>query len=288
MKISFGIIVFNGLRYLPEGLLKACIDNVYDFAHEIFIVEGAVNDFKGKISSNYNNLFSKLANKIKNEGITEENKKIVWAAKIDMAGSGFASWAATEDGHSLDGTLEFLQNYRDPKNKIQIITNDTFWPDKTVMCNAWASKATGDYIWQLDSDEFYKLDDLIKINKILDDLNNIDAVYFTAYNFVDSFYTIRKNNDDNKWMRLFRHKKGYSYWESHEPPIYITDGECMNIGNVMDHHKTKEMQIYMYHYTNVITKQKLFKELFFQLPRNNIPVVPFEGSHPEIIKKLLQ
>lgn len=41
MKLSFGIIVFNALDNLPENMLELCVKNVYDYAHEIFIVEGA-------------------------------------------------------------------------------------------------------------------------------------------------------------------------------------------------------------------------------------------------------
>ena len=150
MKISFGIIVFNGLKYLPQGLLEACIQNVYSFAHEILIVEGAVNDFKGKVPNNMEHIFIKLANKIKKEGVTVENKQLVFNYKIDTPGSGFASWAANSQGRSLDGTLDFLKNFPDPDNKIKIITKDIFWNDKTEMSSAWASQATGDYIWQLE------------------------------------------------------------------------------------------------------------------------------------------
>ena len=41
MKITFGMIVFNAELNLPNGMLEACIKNVYDIAHEIIIVEGA-------------------------------------------------------------------------------------------------------------------------------------------------------------------------------------------------------------------------------------------------------
>jgi hypothetical protein len=41
MKISFGIIVFNG-----EEFLKECIDSIYPYAHEILIAEGPVQHYR--------------------------------------------------------------------------------------------------------------------------------------------------------------------------------------------------------------------------------------------------
>ena len=41
MKISFGIIVVNG-----EPFIKYNLENLYPHAHEILIVEGAVEKFK--------------------------------------------------------------------------------------------------------------------------------------------------------------------------------------------------------------------------------------------------
>ena len=59
-----------------------------------------------------------------------------------------ASLVATEDGHSIDGTLAALKSFKsseDPENKIRIIQKDGFWREKDEMSFAYAENATGDY-----------------------------------------------------------------------------------------------------------------------------------------------
>src|SRR5271154_2512624 len=112
IKISFGIIVLNGMPFVPY-----CLRQLYPYAHEIIIVEGA---------------------------------------------SVHAANNATPDGHSTDGTLESLLLFKkneDPKNIIRIITKDGFWNEKLEQSQAYTQVMTGNYLWQIDIDEFYKKKD---------------------------------------------------------------------------------------------------------------------------------
>src|ERR1019366_9657002 len=111
-KITFGIIVLNG-----EPFTRYCLRTVYPFAHEIIVVEGGHEDTRA---------------------------------------------VANADGHSLDETLETLRRFReeeDPCNKVTVITRPGFWPKKdelgrcrTPQSRAYAERATGDYLWQVDID----------------------------------------------------------------------------------------------------------------------------------------
>ena len=115
VNITFGIIVLNG-----EPFTRYCIRALYPHAHEIIIAEGACEGARN---------------------------------------------IATADGHSRDGTLELLRRIKrleDPENKITIVTaedeghTDGFWPgEKHEQCRAFAKRATGNYLWQVDIDEFY-------------------------------------------------------------------------------------------------------------------------------------
>ncbi|NEP76388.1 hypothetical protein, partial [Okeania sp. SIO2G5] len=97
-KISFGIIVLNG-----EPFTRYNLRNIYEFAYEIIIAEGA---------------------------------------------SPKAAHMATSNGHSIDGTLDILREFKekeDPDNKIQIITAEDeghpngFWPgEKDQQSQAYA------------------------------------------------------------------------------------------------------------------------------------------------------
>ena len=128
MKISTGTIVLNAASILPKGMLEAQLKHLYSFSDEIFITEGAT-----KAADHY------------------------W--------DGDTSWL-TMDGHSTDETLNIIKCFPDPENKITVIQKKGFWNGKTEMCNEWSKRARGDYLWQIDSDEFYHEKDLKIIKKI--------------------------------------------------------------------------------------------------------------------------
>ena len=59
-------------------------------------------------------------------------------------------------------------------SKVTIITREGFWPkkdelgrDRTPQSRAYAELAKGDFLWQIDIDEFYKADDMHKIISML-------------------------------------------------------------------------------------------------------------------------
>ncbi len=103
-RFSFVMIVLNGMPFIEYSL-----KSVYDFAHEIIIVEGAVEN---------------------------------------------CMFAANADGSSTDGTVEFIESFPDPQNKIKLVRSR--WPEKCEMQNEALKHVTGDYVWLIDSDEVYK------------------------------------------------------------------------------------------------------------------------------------
>jgi glycosyltransferase involved in cell wall biosynthesis len=268
MKITFGMIVFNAESTLPSGMLEACITNVYEIAHEIIIVEGAT-----KAVTHY----------------------------FDGDTSNF-----TSDGKSTDNTVNILKSIPDPLNKIKIVESRGFWNGKTEMCNEWAKIATGDYVWQLDSDEFYHVEDMIKLKNYLQN-HQPDAVYFNAYHFFGGLdYCIDERSypewGSGPWYRVFKNKPGKSKWLSHEHPIYECDGKVCNNGVVLNQTDSTNLGIKMYHYSYITESQILFKTLFyknntypeswrrFQVDKQFKPLgaqtYKFQGNHPNIIKKL--
>ena len=69
-------------------------------------------------------------------------------------------------GHSTDGTTEALREFKaleDPEDKLKIITREGFWSEKDEQSRAYAEIATGDYIWQVDIDEFYTRKDMDRV-----------------------------------------------------------------------------------------------------------------------------
>ncbi|MBU2265459.1 MAG: glycosyltransferase family 2 protein [Candidatus Omnitrophica bacterium] len=212
-KVTFGIIVLNG-----EPFTSYCLRSLYPFAYEIIVVEGG------------------------HEG---------------------AKKMCTHDGHSIDSTLESLWRFKkeeDPENKVQIVTRDGFWPKldelgrcKTPQSRAYAEKATGDYLWQVDIDEFYKPEDMQTILKMLEDDPEITAVSFKQITFwgnpnctVDG-WPLRRG--EAIYHRLFKWGPGYRY-VTHQPPTIDDErGQDLRSLKWVKAETLAKKKIYMYHYS---------------------------------------
>lgn len=170
--------------------------------------------------------------------------------------------ASTPDGHSTDGTLESLREFReqeDPECKLNIVTKDGFWSEKDEQSQAYAAAATGDYLWQVDIDEFYKSGDMSRIIEMLDKDPDITAVSFKQLTFwgspayrCDSVY-LRLGADI--FHRLFKFGKGYRY-VSHRPPT-VVDGRGRDLRAIkyIDGARLAEEGVYLYHYSLLFPKQ---------------------------------
>ena len=211
-KISFGIIVLNG-----EPFTRYCLRSIYPFAYEIIVVEGGHEDAKS---------------------------------------------VCTPEGHSVDGTLENLYKFKkeeDTENKLTIVTKDGFWPtkdelgnDRTPQCRAYAERSTGDYLWQVDIDEFYKASDMIKIIEMLQKDQSITAISFKQksfwgdINYISDAVYLRRNCGG--WHRIFKWNKNYKYL-THEPPTIVDEnGIDMRKKHWIKGEKMARRDIFMYHY----------------------------------------
>ena len=182
-----------------------------------------------------------------------------------------AAAIATPNGHSVDGTLETLYRFKaeeDPEDKVQIIIRDGFWSEKDEQSQAYAKLATGDYLWQVDVDEFYKPEDMQEIIEILRRNPRITGVSFQTINFWGGFdyYTDGWWIRENKryiFRRLFKWGLGYHYI-THRPPT-VVDGEGKDLtqlrwlsGKLLAH-----KGISLYHYSYVFPDQVRQKCTYF-------------------------
>lgn len=228
VKISFGIIVLNG-----EPFTRYCIKALYPHAHQIIVSEGAC------------------------EG---------------------ARSIASESGHSIDGTLEILKVLKaeeDLENKLIIVTAedeghpDGFWPgEKDEQSMAYAKRANGNYLWQVDIDEFYKENDIISIKKILEENPEVTAMSFKQIQFwggfeynVDSWYLRRGMNE---FHRLFKWDIGYKYLTHRPPTVLNENGQDTRSIHWLGKKDTMSMGIYLFHYSFVFPKQVKEKALYYK------------------------
>lgn len=227
-KITFGIIVLNG-----EPFTRYNLRSLYPFAHEIIVVEGAAPA---------------------------------------------ASSIATPSGHSSDGTLETLRQFKqeeDPENKLVIITAEDegypngFWPgEKDQQSQSYAKRATGDYLWQVDIDEFYKPGDIRSIIQMLKNDPNITAVSFPMITFwggldfiVDGWYLRR---GAFVYHRLFKWGIGYNYVTHRPPTVYDPKGRDLRTIKWVDAKQLTKKGIYLYHYSLLFPKQVIEKCTYYQ------------------------
>lgn len=184
-KITFGMIVLNGEPFIRHNLRA-----LYPFAHQIIVVEGA---------------------------------------------SYLAAHAATSDGHSVDGTLRSLDQFRhleDPEHKLAVVTAEDhgypsgFWPgEKDEQSQAYACRASGDWLWQVDVDEFYRQQDMRAIVGMLQqELPSMVFFYFKMHMYRSDLQVLGVEPEFcycQPIPRLFEWGPDHRYL-THRPPPLLT------------------------------------------------------------------
>lgn len=220
-RITFGMIVLNG-----EPFIRYNLRSLYPFAHEIIVVEGAAPA----------------------------------AAAI-----------ATPDGHSSDDTLEIIHRFQskeDQEQKVILVTAEDegypngFWPgEKDEMSQAYVRRVTGNYLWQVDSDEFYLPKDISTILCMLRKNPSITTISFPMITFWGGFdYTTDGWFLHRDWCshgihRIFRWAPGFSYVNHRPPTVHDQKGRDLRSINWVKGEDMEKNGIYMYHYSLLFPKQ---------------------------------
>lgn len=216
-------ITFGILALNAQPLLEYNLRALYPYAHEIVVVEGATRP---------------------------------------------AATLAGADGHSSDDTLAMLKRFKsnsDPEKKLSIVSAaeeghaDGLWPEKTEMSQAFADRASGDWLWQVDSDEFYRSQDIERVMTLLDEQPSISGISFPFYEFWGGFDYFTTGTwylyEFTEVRRLFRWRRGYSY-SSHRPPTVLDGrGGTLDPSNWVSGKQMRAQNIFMYHYSYVFPKQ---------------------------------
>jgi len=280
-RITFGMIVLNG-----EPFTRYNLRSIYPWAHQIIVVEGAC-----------------LA----------------------------AASVASEEGHSTDGTLDVLHSFQaeeDPQNKITIITAEDegypngFWlGEKHEMSQAYAKRATGNYLWQVDADEFYLEEDMKVIMDLL--LQGVDVIDFPTVSFWGGLEFVENGEyflTHGAWHtpRVFAWGPGYTYLTHRPATVLDQDNIDMRNKNWVQATQLKKSKVNMYHYSMLLPKQVREKcayysqvdwagfqgmeqwseQVFFSLKKPfaicqslHCPlswIESFHGSHPEQILEMVK
>jgi predicted O-methyltransferase YrrM len=187
-----------------------------------------------------------------------------------------AAAAATPAGHSTDGTTETLRRFKethDPENKVILVTAEDlgspngFWPEKTEMSQAYAARATGDWLWQVDSDEFYRDEDMRAVLEMLAGDPSIGCVSFPYKQFWGGFDYVERGDwfdyAHPNFDRLFRWGPGHRYVE-HRPPTVVDErGVDLRRKKWIRHTETRRRGIFLYHYSYVFPTQAQEKVKYY-------------------------
>ncbi len=227
IRITFGIIVLNG-----EPFLKYNLRALYPFAHQIVVVEG---------------------------------------------GNANSAHCATPDGHSLDRTMAVLREFQldeDPEQKLLVVTAedeghpDGFWPgEKDEQSQAFSRRATGNWLWQVDVDEFYSAAGMQEIIGMLREDPSISMISFPELPFWGSFdylcdgIFLRYRYSDVS--RLFRWRPGYHYL-THRPVTVLDEaGVDLRQGRWVRADELRRRGIYMHHYYKIFLNQVSSKMTYY-------------------------
>lgn len=178
------------------------------------------------------------------------------------------------EGHSTDGTLETLYRFKkeeDKEDKLQIIAMPGLWTEKTEQSQAYAERASGDYLWQIDIDEFYKKKDIYDICKLLTEDPSISGIGFKWKNFwgdfdvlADSWIVRQCEREWGGFPRIFRWQKGFRY-ANHRPPVVIdNNGLDLRKGRWISGSYMAKKGIFCYHYGMIFDKQAKQKTSYYK------------------------
>lgn len=179
-----------------------------------------------------------------------------FASQILIAEGPVSYWQRQGRITSLDETNKILDEFPDPNNKIKIIHGQ--YHEKDDQCRAYMEHINDDidYIWNLDSDEVYKTEDLIKIIEFLkkEQPTSVGIQSCSFYGGFDHYLTGFERNVDN-FLRIFKYVKG-STWKTHRPP---TIQYPQNLNVVRKHINSNTLYdtlgVQMYHYSYVFPDQ---------------------------------
>lgn len=227
VRITFGMIVLNG-----EPFVKYNLRAIYPYAHQIIVVEGANDN---------------------------------------------SAHCATPKGHSIDETMQSLREFKeseDSENKLVIVTAedeghpDGFWPgEKDEQSQAYAKRTTGNWLWQVDVDEFYLDADMRSIIKMLQEDPSISTISFPELPFwgsfdfrVDGIFLRLRYSEVH---RLFKWMPGYKY-VTHRP-VTVVDGADVDLRQInwVRAAELRRRGIYMYHYYKIFLNQVINKMMYY-------------------------
>lgn len=186
-----------------------------------------------------------------------------YAEQILIAEGPVEYWQRHGRTTSTDKTNEILENFPDPDNKISVVHGK--YSEKDEQCRAYMNhiRSDIDYIWNLDSDEVYKSEDLKNIIDFIkrETPTSVGVRSCSFYGGFENYLTGFELNKDN-FLRIFRYQPGAT-WLTHRPPTMLYNP------NIQRKHVDSDtlfelIGAQMYHYSYVFPDQVYKKVSYYK------------------------
>jgi hypothetical protein len=169
---------------------------------------------------------------------------------------------------SEDNTNHILNNFVDIENKIKVVHGQ--FNEKLEESNAYMEYVRDDidYVWQIDADELYTVEDILKIKNILmtENPTSLGVRSCSFYGGFDNYLTGFELNKDN-FLRIFKFVKG-TKWSSHRPPTMSYPYEISK-KHIDSDELWNKYGVQMYHYSYVFPTQVKTKTMYYDTFVNN-------------------
>ena len=198
--------------------------------------------------------------------VLEECLKSVYpfAHQILIAEGPVGYWQSQGFTTSTDETNEILQSFPDPEGKITIVRGQ--YSEKDEQCSAYMKHLdpSCDYVWNLDSDEIFKPEDIETIIKLLTD-HRFTTAGFQSCSFYGGFDRILGGFEENAEFRRICKVYPGSRWKTHSPPTRAHPSPHAWPESRMDFKWLWENHgIRMYHYSYVFPDQVYNKVQYYK------------------------
>lgn len=188
-----------------------------------------------------------------------------FAEQILIAEGPVSYWQRQGRKTSTDRTNDIIDNFPDPDKKISIVHSQ--YDEKDDQCRAYMQfiKPDIDYLWNLDSDEIYKKEDLQKMVEFLkkEKPTSVGVQSCSFYGGFNHFLTGFEHKRDN-FLRIFRYVNG-STWLTHRPPtVQYPSGINIPKKHISSDELFELTGVQMYHYSYVFPDQVFRKINYYK------------------------
>jgi len=175
-------------------------------------------------------------------------------------------------GHrnSQDETIDFIQSFPDPENKIEFIQKK--WRDKNHMCHEYSKRVTGDIVWHIDVDEFVDPAHIPYLISLFKKFPEYDAMAIPQIVFWGDAHTVigAQNGTPKKWSwkwfhidRIYRYKNGMYVHHIPQRGYYDPISKQVVQGRPFPPRFFIDRGIYTYHFSYVFPQSVLIKMKYY-------------------------